>query len=282
MGAGFIYLIIVGLWVAYFLPRWISSHEEHLGRSIDRYQALLDAVGRTATGTTSRYLSPEERDDRQHTRRISFLALSVLLLVTILLTSLGLLSPALLSVPIIGFTSYILVVRRQIAMEQRVKETEKLYGPAKLENSLVRDKSEIYRSKYAELIVSAQHLESEEQWTPLAERERAFSQESNSSQSFSGIVLLPKGSAESRDTWQPTPVPAPTYLSSSRIAPTRRVIDLTNPGAWSSKNHPQGEEELRALEEAALEAIAPNPDQIFDQEIAEEAAERISRLRRAN
>ncbi|NDB08338.1 MAG: hypothetical protein EBX97_06685, partial [Actinobacteria bacterium] len=78
MGAGFIYLIIVGLWVAYFLPRWISSHEEHLGRSIDRYQALLDAVGRTATGVAPVRLSESERAARLQTRRLTFLALSSL------------------------------------------------------------------------------------------------------------------------------------------------------------------------------------------------------------
>lgn len=280
MGAGFIYLVIVGLWVAYFLPRWISSHEEHLGRSIDRYQALLDAVGRTATGVAPVRISEAERAARLQTRRVTFLALATLLAVTILLNVLGLLSPSLLFVPIVGFTAYVLVVRRQKLMDLRIRESELLQGTsARLQVISEQRQNEgslnsaIYRSKYAELIVSVQGESDQEQWTPLSERE---------SYQSSGIVLLPKGSAGSRDTWQPTPVPAPTYLSASRVAPARRVIDLTNPGAWSSRNNPQSVDELAQLEQEALAAIAPNPDEIFDQEVAEEAASRISRLRRAN
>ncbi len=280
MGAGFIYLVIVGLWVAYFLPRWISSHEEHLGRSIDRYQALLDAVGRTATGVAPVRISEAERAARLQTRRVTFLALATLLAVTILLNVLGLLSPSLLFVPIVGFTAYVLVVRRQKLMDLRIRESELLQGTsARLQVISEQRQNEgslnsaIYRSKYAELIVSVQGESEQEQWTPLSERESYHS---------SGIVLLPKGSAGSRDTWQPTPVPAPTYLSASRVAPARRVIDLTNPGAWSSRNNPQSVDELAQLEQEALAAIAPNPDEIFDQEVAEEAASRISRLRRAN
>lgn len=280
MGAGFIYLVIVGLWVAYFLPRWISSHEEHLGRSIDRYQALLDAVGRTATGVAPVRISEAERAARLQTRRVTFLALATLLAVTILLNVLGLLSPSLLFVPIVGFTAYVLVVRRQKLMDLRIRESELLQGTsARLQVISEQRQNEgslnsaIYRSKYAELIVSVQGESDQEQWTPLSERE---------SYQSSGIVLLPRGSAGSRDTWQPTPVPAPTYLSALRVAPARRVIDLTNPGAWSSRNNPQSDDELAQLEQEALAAIAPNPDEIFDQEVAEEAASRISRLRRAN
>ena len=77
-------------------------------------------------------------------------------------------------------------------------------------------------------------------------------------------------------------MPAPTYLSASRVVPTRRVIDLTNPGAWSSRNNPQSDDEILKLEQEALAVIAPSPDEIFDQEVAEEAAARISRLRKAN
>jgi hypothetical protein len=280
MGAGFIYLIIVGLWVAYFLPRWISSHEEHLGRSIDRYQALLDAVGRTATGIAPIRLSEVEREARLQTRRLTFLALTVLLIITILLNLVGLLSPSLLLVPILGFAAYLLVVRRQSLMDERIKESELLQGsslhPRAASEQRMSErsvKSEIYRSKYAELIVSVHDESVQEQWTPLADRE---------SYQSSGIVLLPKGSAGSRDTWQPTPVPAPTYLSSSRIVPTRKVIDLTNPGAWSSRNNPQSDDEIAKIEQEALAALAPNPDEIFDQEVAEAAAARISRLRKAN
>jgi len=41
MGSGLIYLIIIGMWIAYFLPRWISSHEEISGRSVKRFDEAM-------------------------------------------------------------------------------------------------------------------------------------------------------------------------------------------------------------------------------------------------
>ncbi len=34
MGSGFIYLIIMGMWAAYFLPQWLSNHEDSSGKAI--------------------------------------------------------------------------------------------------------------------------------------------------------------------------------------------------------------------------------------------------------
>ncbi len=255
MGAGFIYLIIVGLWVAYFLPRWINAHEEHSGKSVDRFQGLLDVVGRTVTGEENRRAiedSPERREQILHTRRITFAALTSLFVITLLLVAVGLLSPALIVVPMIGIASYVVVVRRQIVTMAKYSDSER-----------DEERPSIYRSKYAELITKARYEERSEEWVPLAER---------STYQSSGITLLPKGSAASRDTWQPTPVPAPSYLSAPRVVTTRRVIDLTNPGAWSAA---QADMDPR-------EVLAPKPDQIFDQEVAEVVAEQIERLRRAN
>lgn len=261
MGAGFIYLIIVGLWVAYFLPRWINAHEEHAGRSVDRYQALLDVVGRTATGEERYRFSPEKREQLLHTRRVTFLALASLFLVTVLLALVGMLSAVLVTVPLIGIASYIFVVRRQISSEEIARPMSAVareQDQSKPEN--------LYRNKYAELITKVTLEERTEQWIPLAERDSYQSK---------GITLLPKGSAASRETWEPTQVPSPSYLSAPRVVQTRRVIDLTTPGAWSAANAAKMEEESRAV-------LAPSPDQIFDQEIADEVAERIERLRRAN
>lgn len=257
MGAGFIYLIIVGLWVAYFLPRWINAHEEHAGKSVDRYQAMLDVVGRTATGEERHRFSPEKQEQIIHTRRITFLALTSLFFITAVLSGIGMLSLGLISVPLAGIALYVVVVRHQITMQAKIH-----HGTAREEGS----KTSIYRSKYAELITKVSMEERSEEWIPLAERETYQSK---------GITLLPRGSAASRDTWEPTQVPTPSYLSAPRVMQTRRVIDLTTPGAWSASQLSKIEEESRA-------ALAPDPDQIFDQEVAEVAAERIEQLRRAN
>jgi hypothetical protein len=192
---------------------------------------------------------------------VTFLALSSLFLVTVFLAAIGMLSAILVTVPMIGIASYVFVVRRQISAEEiarRINRTTHEHDHVTPGN--------IYRNKYAELITKVTLEERSEEWIPLAERDSYQSK---------GITLLPKGSAASRETWEPTQVPSPSYLSAPRVVQTRRVIDLTTPGAWSAAN-------AEKMEEASRAVLAPNPDQIFDQEVAEEVAERIERLRRAN
>jgi hypothetical protein len=264
MGAGFIYLIIVGLWIAYFLPRWINAHEEHAGRSVDRYQAMLDVVGRTATGEERVRFTPEQEAQLIHTRRITFLALASLLIITLFLSVIGMLSAGLISVPIVGVAAYVIVVRRQITAQRSSRE-----GAVKYDDST----PSLYRSKYAELITRVTVNEQHEEWTPLAERDRFQSK---------GITLLPRGSA-ARGSWDPIEVPTPSYLTAPKVVQTRRVIDLTNPGAWSAANESKiGSNSGLTWDEASRAALAPSPDEIFDQEVAEEVAERIEQLRRAN
>ena len=48
MGSGLIYLIIVGMWIAYFLPRWISTHEEVSGRTVEKFEKTMKVVGLTS------------------------------------------------------------------------------------------------------------------------------------------------------------------------------------------------------------------------------------------
>jgi hypothetical protein len=101
-----------------------------------------------------------------------------------------------------------------------------------------------------------------EHWVPFAERE------------LKGVTLLPKGTAAARMQWEPNEVPLPTYVNAPKAIAPKRVIDLTEPGKWT--------EEQVALERAALAAAAPSRDEIFDQQLAEEAVERLRINRAAN
>ena len=47
MASGLIYLIIIGMWVAYFLPRWIRQHETQSGRETERYKSAMKIVAST-------------------------------------------------------------------------------------------------------------------------------------------------------------------------------------------------------------------------------------------
>ena len=52
MASGLIYIAIVGMWVAYFVPRWVHSHDEFSGKSVERYKSALRIVA-SSTGTES-------------------------------------------------------------------------------------------------------------------------------------------------------------------------------------------------------------------------------------
>jgi hypothetical protein len=66
----------------------------------------------------------------------------------------------------------------------------------------------------------------------------------------------------------------PTYVNAPKAVVPKRVIDLTTPGQWS--------EEQKRLEREALAAVSPSSDEIFDQQLADEAVERLNQARAAN
>ena len=59
MGSGLIYLIIVGMWIAYFLPRWVATHEEVSGKSMEKFASAMKVVG-SKTGNVTYDLRSEE------------------------------------------------------------------------------------------------------------------------------------------------------------------------------------------------------------------------------
>jgi hypothetical protein len=145
---------------------------------------------------------------------------------------------------------YVANVRRHVIADQmhtrRVKQ-------------LHRRSSGVSATNLAEVV---QPKPTTEHWIPLSERE------------LKGVVILPKGSAAVRNAWEPTEVPVPTYVNAPKAVTAKRVIDLTTPGQWS--------EEQERLEREALAAASPSRDQIFDQQLADEAVERLSQARAAN
>ena len=63
-------------------------------------------------------------------------------------------------------------------------------------------------------------------------------------------------------------------MNAPKAVTPKRVIDLTTPGQWS--------EEQERLEREALAAVSPSRDEIFDQQLADEAVERLNQARAAN
>jgi Ca2+/Na+ antiporter len=248
MASGIIYLAIIGMWVAYFLPRWIDSRNEFTGKSAQRYRSALEVVAGN--------LSPLSEVDRLRAhqmrmmRRRLFFALIVL---SFLLTLIGAIMQTvtwtLLLLPVAGFIFYLAHVRHESNSEKIAKRRR---------DELLRTNAGISTTNLAEVVTP--HTVNEH-WIPLSERE------------ITGVTILPKGSQQAASEWDPQSVPLPTYVHAAKAVPSKRIIDLTEPGKWS--------EEQERLEREALAAAAPSRDQIFDQQLAEEAVNRLRENRAA-
>ena len=259
MGSGLIYLIIVGMWVAYFLPRWIANHEEVSGKSIEKFASTMKVVGRTAGNETVEIEEVKRRHANQLAiRRILFSSIVALTLIISILTLLGIFAPIILLMPLSALVLYTVHARHQVAAN--IEELTRAYSA----------QSERPRDKYRELIARSKRISyskaevSDEHWTPLADRLSQAESESHA------ITIIPKGIAGRMDTWSPVEVPLPSYINAPKAAP-RRIIDLTIPGAWS-------EDQERLLQEV----MKSSPDEIFDQIIADEVEEQIRINRAAN
>ena len=258
MGSGLIYIIIVGMWIAYFLPRWIANHEEVSGKSIEKFASTMKVVGKTS-GNSSDDLAEllRKKESQMLIRRILFSSILGLTLIVSLFALVGFLSPAIITIPISALGLYVVHARHQVGAitEEISTATESV------------KKSERATSKYSELIARSKRVSgskdelADEQWTPLAERV------AKSESDVYGITIIPKGANKS---WDPISVPPPSYANSAKAVPRRR-IDLTIPGAWSAAQ----EEELKKF-------LKPSSEEIFDQSIADEVEEQIRTNRAAN
>ena len=250
MASAIIYLAIIGMWVAYFLPRWIHTHDEFSGKSVERYKSALRVVAGETESSYSLAIhtdldAPFKQSQALMRRRIIFVLIFSSLLATSVGAALNLLSWLSIGIPVSGFVIYLAHTRKTIN-RQRVQR-RRIEG-------LQRTTNGVSHVNLSEVVAPKQDSEL---WVPLAERE------------ITGIVLLPQGSAATRNVWTPNSIPAPTYVNAPKAVTPRRIIDLTTPGQWS--------EEQERLAREALAAAAPSADEVFDQQLAEEAANKRDR-----
>ena len=257
MASGLIYIAIIGMWVAYFAPRWIHDRNEFSGKSVERFKSALRVVANQLpqTSTTSGAIHIDldrEAKIRQSLlrRRITFVLISFSLITTFVGGVMNTMPFIYAAVPVSGILIYIANVRRHVIADQLHKRRV---------TQLHRRSSGVSATNLAEVV---NPKPAPEHWIPLSERE------------LKGVVILPKGTAAVRNAWEPTEVPVPTYINAPKAVIAKRVIDLTTPGQWS--------EEQERLEREALAAASPSRDQIFDQQLADEAVDRLNQARAAN
>jgi hypothetical protein len=225
MGSGFIYLIIMGMWAAYFLPQWLSNHEENSGKAIQRYKNAMQVVAEN-NGAIQSESKLEDQNKIFLQRRLIFGSLFSLYLLSLISAGIGFLSFTTTLVPLSATLIYFVNVRKQVVASQL--KSRRLKSIAKITNT-----------KIPTTVIPEQVKEksSNEHWIPFSEREE-----------ITGVVVVPKD----RKGWQPTQIPKPVYTTSAKAIPSKRIIDLTSTGQWSA-------------EQERIKALSGRDDDFFDQ-----------------
>ena len=263
MASGIIYLAIIGMWVAYFLPRWVHNKNEFSGKSVERYKSALRVVASATPGAnigSGVIYTDVDRAGRLAQqllrRRIIFSLILTSLILTMVGAAMQTFSVIAIAIPVTAGLIYIAHVRRQVNGERIQRRRV---------DQLHRTTEGVSHTNLTEVLTTKSHVDivlNHDHWVPLAERE------------LTGVTLLPKGTAQSRAEWQPNEIPVPTYVTAPKAVTAKRIIDLTEPGKWT--------EEQQRLEREALAAAAPSRDEVFDQQLADEAVERLREVRAAN
>jgi hypothetical protein len=256
MASGLIYLIILGMWGAYFLPRWISQHDHTSGRATERYKSAMKVVASTPNIPDA--IDPEKKLRALRKRQSITTTLISLTVITALASIGGVISPVGVLLPITATAIYFIHIRRQVVAAQLKKRRLQALARITTADIKIDPTVRISLSPRAYPVPA----ESTEHWIPLAERNES-----------STITIIPRdgltpSSPAAPSTWSPIAVPRPTYTTAPKAIRSQRTIDLTVPGAWSAE-----QERLAALE-------VPARDELFDQELAEQAA--IARDKAAN
>ena len=263
MASGIIYLAIIGMWVAYFLPRWVHNKNEFSGKSVERYKSALRVVASTTPGAqigSGAIYTDVDRAGRIAQQLMRRRIIFSLITTTLILTTAGAIMQTFtyiaIAIPVTGLVLYIAHVRRQENSDRITRRRM---------DHLHRTTEGVSHTNLADVLTHNSHSEvkvNQDHWIPLSERE------------LTGVTLLPKGTAQSRAEWQPNEIPVPTYVNAPKAVQSKRVLDLTEPGRWT--------EEQERLEREALAAAAPSRDEVFDQQLADEAVQKLREMRAAN
>lgn len=233
MGSGFIYLIIICMWAAYFLPQWLSKHEDTSGKAIERYKNAMQVVGEN-NGSTKTKENIEDNSKVFFKRRMIFGSIVSLLTISLIYAGMGFLDWTTTLVPATALLIYLVNVRKQVVASQL--KVRRLRALEKITNSKVPT---------AVIPEPVKEKSSNEHWVPFSERSE-----------ITGVVVVPKD----RKGWQPTQLPKPVYASAAKAIPSKRIIDLTTTGQWSA-------------EQERIKALSGRDDDLFDQAILTDTGE---------
>lgn len=234
--SGLIYAVIIGMWALVLIPMWLRRHDEATeARSVEKFSTAMRVLSRrTAPAGEHRYVigplsdsddatadasrprkswrlppaplpvSPAARAAARRRQVALLLAIGLVLLVLALVV--GLIGPAAPVIVGMALIAYLLNARREAMRSAarrspRARPTVRTVAAGSRPRGIVPDApAELPDDGAAE--------------APVDAAEAIFDQETNTT------------------TWQPVPVPLPTYVTAPVVRRTR-TIDLTPAGSWA-------------------------------------------------
>ena len=125
MTSGLIYIAIIGMWIAYFAPRWIHDRNEFSGKSVERFKVALTVVANSSSHTSQNGGLLNIDLDREAKiaqllmrRRIIFVLLTFSLISTLVGGFMNTMPFLYALVPATGILIYVANVRRQSVAER--------------------------------------------------------------------------------------------------------------------------------------------------------------------
>lgn len=272
MGSGLIYAVIIVMWAAYFIPRWLRRHEElSESRSVEKFDHAMRILSRREPVGDQRYIvMPPRPVPAQNDRRPSGVVptqrsrarppaasrvamrrrrvLAGLLLVTLVIAPLVPLTPAPWWAPLLVLAAtlgFLVHCRLQTRTHRVVSKTRDAVRK--------RSRSRLLRFDAIERLMMIRREQAEDR---AADEQRWLEAEQADTRVREAQE---KRLAEVAASWQPVPVPLPTYVNKP-MAPSRTsMIDLTRPGAWSEARVTTGPVEQQPFDQSQPGARTDSP-----------------------
>ena len=105
------------MWVAYFLPQWLSKHEESSGKEIERYKNAMQVVAEN-NGSIKSEIPVDERNKIFLQRKLIFGSLFSLYILAIAFAVVNFLAWVTTLVPLTALLIYFVNVRKQVVNSQ--------------------------------------------------------------------------------------------------------------------------------------------------------------------
>ncbi len=283
VGSGIIYAVIIVMWAAYFIPRWLKRHEElSETRSVEKFdQAMRILSRREATPDQRQVVMPRRPEAPRRTlpartplpsqrqaaatapvrsrRRTSATVrrrriLAGLLLATGVATVLAPFTPVPWWVPatlLVLTVADVAHLRAQVRSSREVTRSREAVRRSMASRLMRFDALDRLMSVRREL--AEERAAEDARWAAAEEAEARLRTEEQ------------RRADEEAGRWQPVPVPLPTYVSKP-AAPRRTAVDLGSPDTWGRTPLPGARDAEQApAARSSMSALVEDADGADDQ-----------------